>query len=145
MSFSTTCIKHIHTHTHTHINIHYRLNPKGLYSRQYPDDPRDSDQEEESETPSGPISSWPPNQRPPYTIMKRGDRGQGNTPGGESRVPSTKSKGHHHRDTGAGKQDTGGVRSRQAKERHKGGRANHNRKAGAEWKRNKGMGAPARF
>ncbi|EDO29006.1 predicted protein [Nematostella vectensis] len=33
------------------------------------------------------------------------------------------------------------LRARAQKEKHKGQRANHNRKAGAEWKRNKGMGA----
>lgn len=88
--------------------------------------------------------------RPPPIILKRSeggrDRGAGGRTtdfrsGGDTRGQGAKAKGHHHRDSG---QDS--VRSRQAKERHKGSRANHNRKAGAEWKRNKGMaGAPARF
>ena len=54
--------------------------------------------------------------------------------GGGTRIEGRGTKG------GAGEQ-----RSRQSKERHKGSRANHNRRALADRKRDRGMAGPAKY
>lgn len=108
------------------------------------DEAAEDEQEQSEEKPSEPQTIWrTPDKRPGhkgYYTEGYNNKGRGqqqrntNTPAEPKGDGKAKSKGKVPADPATLKQ-------RANKEKHKAQRANHNRKAGADWKRSKGMGA----
>lgn len=106
-------------------------------------DTEENEQNPNEDKPSVSQVKWrTPDKRPGhkgYYTEGYANRGRGQQQGkGE---PSVGPKGNKAKGKAKAPADPATLKQRANKERHKSQRANHNRKAGAEWKRNKGMGA----
>ncbi len=118
---------------HSILNL-YRLNDKGHYSRHFSQFP-DVKEDTEEELASSHLTKAPP------TVLKRPSAHSTSKP--KVSNPPTR-KPHNSKKQSSDVKPVEGDRARQLKEKNKGKRANHDRKAMADKKRSRGMGAPPR-